>query len=959
MVFASPNLKVEHCSTFLMITIDKIKDFKMNSYEEYVLEGLLLPYKREVCQEIEIFLQNNASDICVADPIEMARYVGDYCVSEMIGISIRAQNSMRKEIFGNFLNNDKEYYDWAITDEAKNFMKNRYPELVRILDVKKKKIVSLFKTVINRFMNDQCDLKAHGFPVSAGLLEFIISGGDYHRGGQCVCILQTSVGKIVYKPRSLSIDNAVYQIATIVNKNLSFGKGYVEIPKSLDCGSYGWQDFVEYIPAKTIEELSGYYKSLGGLTAFFASLGALDLHYENISIVGNKAVPLDLETSMGTLQTTQQAYQGEGILGVVNRVIACAGVNTLILPPLARGKRFDVDLSPITDGNSQKSKLMYSLTYEIGAEGAASMQESNITKKALYSGNLTLEETHPRKQMSNFLQGYKNVRDAILNCKQDLISLLEDFPNISNRCIIRPTATYGAFLDTSYHPKYLVSCEKRSDLFKRLKLPAGLPEWLGEDVLKVEIKDLLDGDIPYFTDDFLKGLGVGNDIDRTVDNPNDADIFRVAPVESLQKFSDVPYNVISYIQHGAFAGIDTDIENIDQEITPFFSLDISSTWSMACYDLASQVQELVLESNEEELSILLMHSVDMNNRIHTAPLDANYYEGQGALWILHELVQLTKNTNVSETISSLLRFNLQSLPHLPFANISGFTGLFSQIQIGHLVSEYIDSDSEKYLITNIIKKAKQMLDSSEASKALDMDYISGLAGALALLGNQNSRLSLYKDSQSLREKLHVLVASAFMKDQLEDFVGVAHGPTGLVLGLIRGGISLSHDEIDVFREKLKKRVMFEIKEADNYPPEARQAWCSGVPGIAETFAYVLDATGGLSDHDQEILVKLFREFQHDLDLINGPADISLCHGIAGSLAAWYRIACLLPDLHLSDDIRFETEKLRQRLLAGELEIRGGVRHATSSLCTMLGMSGAVLALSKIEKGQKFADFLSF
>ena len=55
-----------------------------------------------------------------------------------------------------------------------------------------------------------------------------------------------------------------------------------------------------------------------------------------------------------------------------------------------------------------------------------------------------------------------------------------------------------------------------------------------------------------------------------------------------------------------------------------------------------------------------------------------------------------------------------------------------------------------------------MLDSSEASKALDMDYISGLAGALALLGNQISRLSLYKDSQSLREQLHVLVASAFM-----------------------------------------------------------------------------------------------------------------------------------------------------------------------------------------------------
>ena len=52
---------------------------------------------------------------------------------------------------------------------------------------------------------------------------------------------------------------------------------------------------------------------------------------------------------------------------------------------------------------------------------------------------------------------------------------------------------------------------------------------------------------------------------------------------------------------------------------------------------------------------------------------------------------------------------------------------------------------------------------------------------------------------------------------------------------------------------------------------------------------------------------------------------------------------IIPELQVANKIRDEVTRLRKRLVSGELDIRGGVRHATSSLGMMLGMSGVALA----------------
>ena len=918
---------------------------------------LFQSYIEDVFSNLEEFLLS-LKEVHSSDAYTILKSVSDAFTIDVLRTSIRTQICLKEKFFGDDVEN--EYSTWASTSEAYKVVRKQYPELIRVLEVKKKNFIAYIKSVLKRFSDDRKSILRQGLPAGSRVVDLIISDGDSHQRGQRVCFLKTDMGQIVYKPHSVMSDTVAAQVASFINKNLPEDIT-VKIPNTLDCYTHGWQEFIEYMPVSTKSELESYYRSLGGVTAFFAALGGHDFHYENIIISHGSAVPVDMETSFGNLQYVNKVSKPKNLLDKMGQTAAFSGASTLILPPLVRTERFDVDISPVTDGSPQKSRIMRGSAMNVTEEGNVELyvKAAEVIKLPPHSEAVSAAVAHPRWYVGNFSEGYHQVSQAIKYSLVDLNKFLDSFDEpIPNRCVIRPTATYAAFLDASYHPKYLVSHKTRSSLFDRLGSPPACPHEIGKQALEVERIALLDGDIPYFTDGILSNLMASEDNNNI--KANNMSDFMTVPSATLKIFGSLPFNVINYIQNGAFAGIDSEVwdTRYDGDIKPFFSINFqSNSWLNILYDLTLQAYKLVVWDKVNSSASMYMQIVGADHRIQTVPMNAIYYEGQGILWLFHEASSEKGDADYAALLTAMLRALVDSPKYISDEPVSGFIGSFSQIRLVPLARQYLGDEIAKNLMATLIKWVCERMDKPNEIENLKVDYVTGLSGALAALG----MLEGSSDSEVyyLRDRVHAVVINSLVKGELEDTYGIAHGPLGLMLGLVLGGRPLTDVEQQKLRILVYQRVEKELKGVEMQDVASKHAWCSGISGIAEAFAYVLNATGGLEEQDYKQLIELYDQFQHDIASLKGPTDFSLCHGLGGALSAWYRISCLLPELNLAEKVRGEAAQLRQRLCDGELEIRGGVRHATSSLGMMLGMSGVVLALNRIENGQEFTSFLSF
>ena len=595
----------------------------METLKKYDLRAIFHTYTTQVFREINSFL-NSIDNVHNID--EISRSISDYYASDALDVSIWVQKKIMEDFFS--IEEDKSsYYKWVLTDEAQGFIRREYPEMDRILRVKCENIIRLVKELVNRFVSDKDKLESSGFSIGNSIHEIIITDSDSHNKGQRVCILATDGGKIVYKPRSLHIDSVVFKIASIVNSNLE-GNSNIKIPQSLDCGHYGWQEYIVYKPALTLYDLATYYESLGGLTAFFASIGGYDFHYDNVVSVCNKAVPLDLETALSSSSQDQGSDKSPNIAEIVNHVMSSAGAGTLILPPLKQGARFDVDLSPVTDGLQQDSKIMRSPYINVSKYGNIEIlvDDAKFTKTIPHDKSLGKEKTHPRKYIKNFSEGYQRICKSIDKSIPELLSLFRNVTYIRRRCVIRPTSTYAAFLKVSYYPKYLVSYEARASLFERLGFPPSVPSEIGGQALKVERESLIEGDIPYFTDSMLEDfiLFSAASSKNKVGKEDSRKTFQVSPIETVQNFASTSSwaaDIVQYIHYGSFAGLDDDIwvNRMHEEITPFFDIKLNSSWEDALYNLTLQAQKLLITDSLENISTMFLQVVDGGTRVQTIP----------------------------------------------------------------------------------------------------------------------------------------------------------------------------------------------------------------------------------------------------------------------------------------------------------------------------------------------------
>lgn len=118
--------------------------------------------------------------------------------------------------------------------------------------------------------------------------------GDKHREGRSVLIARFSSGfQIVYKPKSLAVDVHFQEFLTWCNQRGNHPP--FRTLKIIDCGTYGWVEFVSAKSCTSTEEIWRFYERQGGYLALLYLLEATDFHSENIIASGEHPISLDLE----------------------------------------------------------------------------------------------------------------------------------------------------------------------------------------------------------------------------------------------------------------------------------------------------------------------------------------------------------------------------------------------------------------------------------------------------------------------------------------------------------------------------------------------------------------------------------------------------------------------------------------------------------------------------------------
>ena len=149
---------------------------------------------------------------------------------------------------------------------------------------------------LTRFIQDYGRLQRTLISSQAGRIASISAGlSDPHDDSRCVLSMTFEDGsQLIYKPRDLTVDLAFENLLNwLEQRGLPLS---LKMPQVLNCGNYGWVEYIKADPCPDTDAVDRYYRRAGQLLALLYGLGAIDFHYENIIAHGEYPVLIDCET---------------------------------------------------------------------------------------------------------------------------------------------------------------------------------------------------------------------------------------------------------------------------------------------------------------------------------------------------------------------------------------------------------------------------------------------------------------------------------------------------------------------------------------------------------------------------------------------------------------------------------------------------------------------------------------
>ncbi|GAB2630774.1 type 2 lanthipeptide synthetase LanM family protein [Nocardia goodfellowii] len=355
--------------------------------------------------------------------------------------------------------------------------------------------------LLERVCADWASIQSTFLPGRDAALTSIEMGlGDLHRRGREVCVLRfASIGRVLYKPRSLAIDQHFALLLSWLHER---GAPALRLPRIVDRGSYGWSEFVSPAPCRDRAEAGEFYLRQGALLAVLYLLNANDFHYANLIAAAGYPVPVDLETLCGPDfgQAQEDSYDSYSAFELATSV-----VGTMLLPYSDdNAGRRAVDRSGLGSREGQLSADPMPRWDHLGTDEARLSFERRTLSAGHNRPELDGSALHACEFTAEVETGFSAMYRLLESNREDLVSPAGPLTAMLNdevRVVFRATQFYEKILRQSYHPDYLSDALDRERLFDRL--------WFGMDrtqfphitrrLLSSERQDLWRGEVPYFS----------------------------------------------------------------------------------------------------------------------------------------------------------------------------------------------------------------------------------------------------------------------------------------------------------------------------------------------------------------------------------------------------------------------------------------------------------------------------
>lgn len=677
-------------------------------------------------------------------------------------------------------------------------------------------------------------------------------GSDLHNGGRIVCRVHLQSGEsVVYKPRPLGVE----RIAARVFEEISSASGIDVarcVPRSIDRGDYGWQEFVAPSPLAGRDAAGSYFEKLGVVAAIMGILGSVDMHHENIVARADAPVLVDLETFLHADKAIAEVNIANGLLATLKRSV----VGTLLLPQRLPSGPYSVLMAGIGVPSEQRSERD---DFVLVNDGTDAIDIARRRFHIQHTTNIPFDADGVRYSTiecaDEFTQGFERGYEACVACAQPLRAILAE--PVPVRHILRSTAIYFRVFCAATHPDYMRSEDEFRRILRLLGAPSGFEARAqSEFVVGEEMAALACADIPYFS-------VRSDDIRLEGRDASSLPVFDMSPrARALEGLADARRRSPALSRYLIEIGLDElggamqraprlSRRTFDGVVTPD-----GVSWREA----ARRLKALAVRTpaaGGEEVGWLAAGYGESTGTFDLTP-SVSLHDG-GGIEILFSRIDATMPDHADAEFTASLRRGIDWL------------GLrFRDMLEPNLASIVSGPASLTYLRTASAPRSPALEALCERTLAAEIerpiDMLTGVPGyGLALAG--------YPDTpEDLLARLLEVTEAAIdgPNAPTREPWNLAHGELGLVWALHRLASRLGDDDaitraVDRFEQILDAAV------------DIAPSWCNGAAGLVMVGGEVL--TGDPGD-DERLSSLAQRMIVVDRD---GPIDVSVCHGVGGVL----------------------------------------------------------------------------